>query len=145
MSDQRELIVNEARDWLETRWQHQASLKGVACDCIGLITGVARELGIKEAAQWDGDPRHGYGRQPEPGTLLAACADYLQPIQMNKVGLGDILLMRFRQDPQHFAIVSALGPMYIIHAYAQARRVVENRVDALWQSRIVRAYRFRAS
>jgi NlpC/P60 family putative phage cell wall peptidase len=133
-------IVAEARTWLSTRWQHQASLKGVGTDCIGLIVGVARTLGIPEAAQFDACAEiKGYGREPEPGMLLRACSAFLTPCRAPIA--GDILLMRFVAEPQHFGIISA--PDYMIHAYAQARRVVENRIDAVWRDRIVGAYSYR--
>jgi cell wall-associated NlpC family hydrolase len=35
MSFTREAVIAEARTWLGTPWHHQASLKGVGCDCIG--------------------------------------------------------------------------------------------------------------
>lgn len=38
----REEVIAEARGWLGTPWHHQASLKGVGCDCIGFIRGVAQ-------------------------------------------------------------------------------------------------------
>ena len=40
----RQDIIIEAKEWLGTKWQHQASLKQVACDCVGLVRGVYREL-----------------------------------------------------------------------------------------------------
>jgi NlpC/P60 family putative phage cell wall peptidase len=35
-------IVVATRDWIGTPYQHQASLKGVGCDCLGLVRGVWR-------------------------------------------------------------------------------------------------------
>jgi NlpC/P60 family putative phage cell wall peptidase len=133
-------IVAAARLWLGTRFRHQASLRGIGTDCIGLIVGVARELGIPEAAAFDACADiSGYGREPDPAMLLRACSTFLAPCASAMP--GDILLLRFKLDPQHFAIMSAPG--YMIHAYAQARRVVENRIDDLWRSRIVGAYSYR--
>ena len=37
-------IVATARSWLGTPYHHQASLRGVGCDCLGLVRGVWREL-----------------------------------------------------------------------------------------------------
>ena len=37
-------IIVEARAWIGTPYRHQASLKGVGCDCLGLVRGVWREL-----------------------------------------------------------------------------------------------------
>ena len=38
----RSLIVAETRGWIGTPYRHQASLKGVGCDCLGLVRGVWR-------------------------------------------------------------------------------------------------------
>jgi len=38
----RAAIVAEARSWIGTRYRHQGSLKGVGCDCLGLVRGVWR-------------------------------------------------------------------------------------------------------
>lgn len=40
----REAIIAAARSWLGTPYHHQASLKGVGSDCLGLIRGIWREL-----------------------------------------------------------------------------------------------------
>src|SRR5690606_4769974 len=37
-------IVAEALEWVGTPYRHQASLKGVACDCLGLVRGVWRSI-----------------------------------------------------------------------------------------------------
>ena len=56
---QRKAIVKAARGWLGTPYHHQASLKGVGSDCLGLIRGIWREL---------------YG--PEPETMPAYTQDW---------------------------------------------------------------------
>ena len=43
MSVRRAAIVAAARGWIGTPYRHQASLKGVGCDCLGLVRGVWRE------------------------------------------------------------------------------------------------------
>ncbi len=136
-----EQIVEEARSWIGTRFVHQASLKGVGVDCVGLLVGVAYNLGIIDArAHMRPAPFKAYGRLPNPDLLDRACIEYLEPAPIE---LGGVLLMRFERDPQHFAIVSCMEPRRIIHAFLQARAVVENGVDELWSSRIVRSYRFK--
>ena len=37
----RKAILAAAYDWLDTPYQHQASVKGGGCDCLGLIRGVS--------------------------------------------------------------------------------------------------------
>jgi len=136
-------VVEAARRWVGTRWRHQGAERGVGTDCVGLLVGVAYELGLGDARpEARAQDFNGYGRAPDPALLLRAAELYLD--QADGLTLGGVLLMRFRSAPQHFAIVSQLDPLpYIVHAYAQARRVVENRVDDVWRGRIVRHYRFR--
>jgi NlpC/P60 family putative phage cell wall peptidase len=40
----RAAIVAEARTWIGTLYHHQASVKGIGCDCLGLVREVWRAL-----------------------------------------------------------------------------------------------------
>lgn len=148
----REAIVAEARSWVDppTPFHHQASVKGVGCDCIGLLAGVGRALQIEGAADFARamlDEFAGYGMDPNPALLRRGCGQYLVPIARKDVRLGDVLLFtmpKAKGEPKHFGIVSRLDPMYMVHSWAGgAKRVVENRVDAMWERRILACYRFR--
>ncbi len=133
-------VVAVAFRWMGTRFEHQASKRGVGTDCIGLVVGVARDLEMPEAEEFASDLMiRGYGREPDPGMLLDACSRYLNPCR--EPVAGDILLFRFKAEPQHFALISAPG--YMIHAYAQAHQVVENRINDWWYSRKVAAFSYR--
>lgn len=44
MSVEREAIIAAARSWIGTTYQHQASLRHIGCDCLGLLRGVWREV-----------------------------------------------------------------------------------------------------
>lgn len=140
----RESIIAEARTWIGTPWRHQASLKGIGADCIGLLAGVANNVGITEAAEFLASHEcRAYGRHPDAEKLLEGCDRWLDMIKVVDAGPADVFVMKFEIDPQHFALISEEDPPYMIHAYAQARKTVENRIDHVWRSRIVRAYRFR--
>lgn len=132
-------IVREARSWKGTPYQHQASIKGVACDCIGLLVGVARELGMPEADAFLASPFHAYSKSPEPAALRSAVAMFLDPI-IDPLP-GDILLLRFEVEPQHFGILST--PDYMVHAWAMSGKCVEHRLDERWRKRIISAFRYR--
>ena len=143
-------VVAEARSWLGTPYRHQASLKGIGADCIGFVGGVGLALGLPEAVAWAADPTvKGYGRSPDSAVLMAACRRYLDPINKAVADLGDILVLRFDAEPQHFAILSERWPRRIIHGYAAARKVAEMSIDGEWRigvpwhSLIVSAWRFR--
>ena len=144
MTVSRLAIIDEARRWMGTPFHHQASLRGVGCDCIGLIVGVVSALGLPEADDIKADPRfRGYGRLPDGESLRQGCADHADEIAPGDADVGDVLLFTFVKEPMHVAFVSARDPQYVIHAYQPVGRVVENIVDAKWQRRIVAAYRLR--
>lgn len=139
-------VVREARSWVGTPWRHGQAAKGLGCDCIGLIGGVAHARGITDAWINGASPYQGYGRQPDPRVLLQGCDEFLDPVLAVSWRLGDILVLRFAADPQHFAFVSRLNPDYMIHNWQRRRKigvVTENRINDWWRARVVRVYRFR--
>lgn len=113
-------IVAEAESWKGTPHRHQASIKGLGCDCKGLIVGVARHTGRQEA-QSDFAMMCDYG-DPDPLILksgLAALFDRLAgPIP------GAVLLLKWwgaRQPACHLAI---MGYGEIIHSYGRRPSMV---------------------
>jgi NlpC/P60 family putative phage cell wall peptidase len=138
-----EVVIAEARSWIDTPFQHGQSCKGAGCDCIGYIAGVDTNVGLPEGAAFLNDSRYkGYGRTPNPALLLQACDDYMDRIDIKDAGLADVLVFRLAGQPHHFGIVSSLDPMYIVHSIAN-KKVARNRVDEKWNARIMRAYRLR--
>ena len=131
-------IVACARSWRETPWRHQARLKGVGVDCVGLAAEVAKECGIlsvQEAAN--------YKRRPDGATLRAKLDEYLTPIPASELRPGDIVLLATRTLPDHVGMIGdypAAGELSLIHAYLPARKVIEHRLDASWRAKIVAAY-----
>ena len=43
----RNQIICEARKWIGTPFHRQASKRGEGCDCIGLLSGIARNLNLR--------------------------------------------------------------------------------------------------
>jgi NlpC/P60 family putative phage cell wall peptidase len=141
MALEREAIVAAARGWIGTPYHHQASLKRVGCDCLGVVRGVWREVVGAEpeplppySADWaEADTRE---------RLLAAGERYFVRIAVHEAQPGDVLLFRWRAGAaaKHVAILSA--PDRIVHAYDTARAVVEVTLAAGWRRRLVAAFRF---
>jgi len=140
----KEDIIEEARTWLGTPYRHQGRVKGVGCDCGGIVIGVAKELGI-EIKDYEG-----YGKMPHGGTMKKLLDSQFQSVPIEEVQIGDILLMKIVRDPQHLALVTDYG---MLHCYTQlgrgkqkkatnAGRVVEHRLDEFWKKRILKIYRF---
>jgi NlpC/P60 family putative phage cell wall peptidase len=134
-------ITKEARSWKGTRWQHQASLKNCACDCIGLVRGVYRVLTkvdvnteINYPATW-----HLYNAEP---WLYNECKKHMTEIRIEQAGEGDILLfkMRPRFVAHHCGFLTA--DKTLIHAYANVGKVVEVTYDVNWQKWTSNVFRF---
>jgi len=125
-------IITAARGWLGTPFHHQGRLKGVGCDCIGLVLGVSKELGISDYDYT------AYGRIPNPiifGRELRANFDLA-----NRPDPGSVLWFSFNVAPQHVGIVTDTG---LIHAFAVAGRVVETGLDPQWLARCRGIFRYR--
>lgn len=139
----RQAIVNEARAWIGTPFHHGQALRGIGCDCIGLISGVAARFDLPEARAWRDDARfNGYGPIPRPDMLMRGCAEYLDKLSIDSATIGDVLLFAFKDEPMHFGIISQHYPRYVIHGFQRVGRVVENGVSAnFW--RVVRAFGIR--
>jgi NlpC/P60 family putative phage cell wall peptidase len=133
----RQQIVDAARSWIGTKWQHQQRLKGQACDCAGLVIGVGFEVfGIQA------DVPH-YGHTPNRGAMEALCDRYMTRIDKKSIGPGDVILMTWDREPHHMGIVTSLGAdLAVVHAHAQMHRVVEHRLDEHWLGRVTLAYQF---
>lgn len=127
-------ILAEARTWTGTPFHHQGRLKGVGVDCLGLVVGVGRSLGLSQA---DGT---GYPRQPDGRALLAGMDAAYQRLVLGRQKPGDILVFRIRMAPQHLALLTEQGGM--IHVHAAVGRVVETGLDAGWAARLVAAHRY---
>ena len=136
-------IIVEARSWIGTKWQHQASLKGVACDCIGLVRGVHREITGISIADTVNYPQTAfyYCREEK---MYPEMQNYLQEIPVSEAKPGDILTfaMKERFPDHHLGIISYDG--FFIHAYGDVgiKKVVEMRIDANWQNCIRHAFCF---
>ncbi|MCR6646556.1 MAG: NlpC/P60 family protein [Terricaulis sp.] len=137
---ERHAILAEARDWIGTPYQHQASAKHAGCDCLGLVRGVWRAL---------------YGAEPEAAppytpdwaeragaeTLLAAARRHLDEISIEAAAPGDVLLFRMdaHSPAKHAAILDEGDGL--IHAY-WARAVVRSRFAPWWRARLAGAFSF---
>lgn len=138
-------IVAHARGWLGTPFHHQARLRGVGCDCLGLIVGVVNELELKDA---QGTPLAAYdevtySREPDGAYLTEKLVGLLDEVPVADMQAGDLSLFKVRDNPQHLAILTDYeGSIGMIHCFAQARRVVEHRLDDDWKSRLLKVFRW---
>ncbi len=132
----REQVITQAREWIGTPFQHQARVKGVACDCLGLVIGVCRELGCV-APDFD---VNAYNRQPDGSRMLVTCDQYMPRVK--EMQPGDMVVVSMDKDPQHVGIIAEYRPgvLSIIHALQKHGAVVETRLMFSRAMRFVAAY-----
>ncbi|MBB3947174.1 NlpC/P60 family putative phage cell wall peptidase [Rhizobium skierniewicense] len=141
MSDIGERVLVMADSWIGTPYRHQACLKGVGCDCLGLVRGLWRELYADEpelpppyARDWA--ERGGEDR------LMAAASRHFHPVASMENALpGDMLLFRWRPDfaAKHVGILADAD--HFIHAYEGAC-VLRSALVPSWRKRIAGIFRF---
>ena len=138
--------LDEARLWLGTPYRHQASLRGIGCDCLGLLRGVWRGL---HGAEPEAVPPYSatWAESAAPGTdpLSEATARHLLPVPGPLAAYapepGDVLLFAFRRHlpARHCAIACGDGRM--IHAHDRAA-VTEVALTPWWRRHLTGAFRF---
>lgn len=132
--------VSLARTWLGTPYHHQASLKGIGCDCVGLVRGVWRELYGDEPQAlpaYTRDWAEAQGRE----TLLEAARRHLVEIPPTEAQPGCVLIFRWRRTApaKHCAILST--PDTMIHALEGAP-VSEVSLSPWWKRHLAGTFRF---
>jgi NlpC/P60 family putative phage cell wall peptidase len=132
-------IVAEARSWIGTPYRHQASLKGVGCDCLGLLRGVWR--GVMGAEPERPPPYSADWAEAGADTLVGAARRHLVEIDRDEIEAGDVLLFRWRDTlpAKHCAVATSAARM--IHAHDGAC-VVEVALCSWWRRHLAHAFRF---
>lgn len=133
-------ITRSARLWLGTPYHHQASLRGVGCDCLGLLRGLWRELRGPEpekappySPSWD---------EVNPQEhMLRVCHAYLRPLPLDCRDEGTVLVFRMVKGAvaKHCGVVVPDNRM--IHAQS-GRGVVEVTLGPYWDRRVAGAFAF---
>lgn len=148
-----EQIVATAREWVGTPVVWEASLKGHGCDCRGLVSGVARELGRPEARMIEATVVGYAGRVDEAALLAGLDRVFVRLADPTLMQPGDVLAFRYpsrsgrrRQSVQHLALFSGdrgRGPE-MIHAFmGDPARVCEVPIGQFWGRRLAGAWRWK--
>lgn len=130
------MIVTAARAWLGTPFLHQGAVRGVGCDCLGLLRGVWRD--VAGADEPEAIPAYRADWHLSTPDLMAdALARHLSPVE--RAEPGDILAFRLNGTVRHCAILAT--PETMIHAWSGGS-VVETAVGNQWTRRLAGAHRF---
>ncbi|MEM7619761.1 MAG: NlpC/P60 family protein [Pseudomonadota bacterium] len=133
-------IVFEARSWLGTPYHHQASVKSIGCDCLGLVRGVYTKL-MRHDPETPPPYSKDWAEALKEETLLLAAGRYLNTINIQDRTQGDVVIFRFRKSTvaKHAGILTERDRM--IHATEKAN-VAEVHLSHWWQRRIAGVYQF---
>jgi cell wall-associated NlpC family hydrolase len=141
-SEQRAAVVSQARSWIGTPYHNCADVKGAGVDCGMLLVRVFVDTGLcppfdprPYPADWHlhrSEERYlgfVFDRACEISTGVAAAGAAAASPTRRPIGPGDVMVLRFGRCHSHGGIVTNATPLRIVHAYYQARRVVEEEVD----------------
>ena len=136
-------VIAAARGWLGTPYHDQASLKGVGCDCLGLVRGVWRELYGPEPLPLPPYSRD-WGETGAREPLAEAARGLMPEVPVTDLATGALILFRMRDGAvaKHCGILVA--PDRFIHAYERTG-VIEVPLDRAWRRRLAFAFLFPAS
>ena len=140
LSERTDDIIRIARSWIGTPYHHQASVKGVGADCIGLIRGVYRELyGVEPPEIINYSPDWGDADGNEH--MLRAARQYLEPVPLGSMSPGHVILIRWKDKrvAKHAMILT--DDRRAIHAYNRSP-VCEIHLNSWWMRRVVFAFAF---
>jgi NlpC/P60 family putative phage cell wall peptidase len=135
-----ERVIAAALSWLGTPYHDQASVRGVGCDCLGLVRGVWREVVGPEPLALPPYSRD-WGETGPREPLAEAARKVMAEVPASALEPGALVLFRMRTGwvAKHCGIVVA--PDRFVHAYERTG-VVEVPLDAPWRRRIAFVFVF---
>ena len=103
-------VLAIAGTWIGTPYRHQGSVKGVGCDCLGLVRGIWREL---YGAEPQAVPAYApdWAERAGEERLMAAARQHFVDVPSFEESLpGDLVLFRFRPHlaAKHAGILARL-------------------------------------
>ncbi|MFN3720805.1 MAG: NlpC/P60 family protein [Rhizobium rhizophilum] len=159
-------VLAIAGTWIGTPYRHQGAVKGVGCDCLGLVRGIWREVYGAEPEAVPAYAPDWAERAGEERLLAAAERHFVGVSALEKSLPGDLVLFRFRPHlaAKHLGILARLPsegddrgcrdpvdcghderrdppPDAFIHAYEQSAVTLSALVPG-WRRRIAGIFRF---
>jgi NlpC/P60 family putative phage cell wall peptidase len=109
------IVTAAARGWLGTPYHDQASVKGIGCDCLGLVRGVWRDVVGDEPLPL---PRYSrdWGETGAREPLAEAARSVMLEVSATETTPGALILFRMRAGAvaKHCGILT--GPERFVHA-----------------------------
>ena len=136
----RSAVIAHARAWIGTPYHHQASLRGVGADCLGLVRGILREITGVEPDRLPPYTRD-WAEASGDEAMLAGARAHLAEVPVGRARPGDVLIFRLRAGlaAKHAAILASPGTM--IHAIEGAP-VAEVPYGRWWRRHLAGVFSF---
>lgn len=132
-------VIAAARAWVGTPFVHGQAVRGLGCDCLGLVRGVWRELhGAAPAV-----PAYPPGGPGRGEALLSGLRARMIEVPRDFAAPGALLLFRIapRADAGHCAVMVDAAAM--VHAREGAGVILEA-LDPPWRRRLAAVFLFPA-
>ena len=132
-------IIKVAEEWIGTPFHPQGRQKYVGCDCIGLILGIAKEIGAVSLTNqpWNQCDVHAYDSMTDSQLLIQLVPKYFPEIIIPHP--GDILLIQITPTQYHLSIQSHNNR--IIHACSSLNRVISHKIIPNWK--VLKAFSYK--
>lgn len=130
----------EALSWVGTPYRHQASRKGVGCDCIGLVLGLWRAL-YGQPPELPGPYSSDWAEATGEERLLAGIRRHFVEKPLDHISAGDLLVFRWRSHlpAKHAGVLVEKGGF--VHAY-EGMAVTLSPLAPQWRRRIAGVFAF---
>ncbi len=133
-------IASIALSWCGTPYHHQASVKGIGCDCLGLLRGVYREaIGPEPETAPNYSPSWDEVSMRED--MLNMANRHLCQVDDGDRGAGLVLVFRMRPRfvAKHCGIMTGAGAF--VHSHS-GRGTVEIELSDWWENKIAGVFVF---
>lgn len=134
-------LVDAARTWRGTRFQHQGNLKGIGVDCCNFVCEVAREAGVQGLEI----PKN-YRPREDGAIMLRLLNEHMDLVE--EMQPGDVLALcdeslRDPQIPRHLVFVTEVRPQTTMIIHASAAGIREHRTNSQWMRRVHSIWRIK--
>ncbi|MEO5322182.1 NlpC/P60 family protein [Mesorhizobium sp. CC13] len=138
--DAKAAVVEEALGWVGTPYRHQGCRRGVACDCLGLVRGIWRQVYGHELER-PGPYAPDWAEATGEERLLEGLSRHFCEKPAAEAGAGDLIVFRWRPylPAKHAAILVEADRF--VHAY-QDHGVTLTRMVPQWRRRLAAAFAF---
>jgi len=140
-------IVQNVREWIGTPYHHQETVKGVGCDCLGLIRGVWRDLYVNEPEVPIRYSQNWMESRNKEIMYDLACKHMVLKEDIEARAPGDILLFRMNRDgvAKHTGILTKRDTDMEVECMVHSQEGInctEVDLNEWWQKRITAVFEY---